>query len=156
MTDNIIINIDYDEGDQSTYRAVTVGDRRFETGDPVRDFANASKYANAHFEWVGLSSTCDSFVIDGDLYRWVEDSMLGEIITQNNNSAAMQWAQTNVIDTATAARLTGLAPKTIAQACRNGQIARAWKGCAESRVWLMFREELTAWRDRTRQYERKD
>lgn len=79
--ESCILHIDYDEFEQSTYRAVAIGDRRFETGDPVVDFRAAIQYARAHYAYVSLSSDCDNFVKDGDRFRWIEDDELGEIIT---------------------------------------------------------------------------
>jgi hypothetical protein len=145
-----IIHIDYDEGDQSTYRAVVVGDRIFQTGDPVVDFGNAAKYAHAHFEYVCLSSDCDNFVFDGDLYRWRTDSLLGEIITHKDEFK--QWARANVLTTTSAAAHTGLKSVTIRGAINRGELAAFRFG--DTGPWCIFRDDLIAWRDACRKYER--
>lgn len=82
----VIIGIDYDEGDQSTYRAVTAiyirtGDGedatlRYETGDVVADFEKAIAEAVKETTEIMLSSSADSFVMDGDGYRFNEMDMI--------------------------------------------------------------------------------
>lgn len=83
-----IIGIDYDEyvegGVMDTYRGVTVSksvgvDSKvevFNTGDPVRDFANALSSARRYPSPVMLSSSCDHFVNDSEDYEWDKDEMI--------------------------------------------------------------------------------
>lgn len=70
------ISIDYDEGDQATYRAVEVAVReekpvRFETCDPVSDWKSAIHHAaNSECDFILFSSSVDHFTMDGDRFKW--------------------------------------------------------------------------------------
>jgi len=92
--DSLFVSIDYDDGEQDTYRAVTVdfnGDiKRFETGDPVKDYRDAMQFCNANREdviGVMCSSSVDHFTMDGDNYKWIEQDgreYLEKNIVENN------------------------------------------------------------------------
>lgn len=76
MLNRAWMTIDYDEGDQSTYKAVTVKIRdgkevRFSTGDPVADWKSALRHAaDESVDMVLFSSSVDHFVMDGDGFQW--------------------------------------------------------------------------------------
>lgn len=83
MNDTVVISIDYDEGDQSTYRGVVAffGERRLEFRDhldPVKDFARAIQEVSniKGVEYIMLSSSCDHFVMDGNQYRFNDHEMI--------------------------------------------------------------------------------
>jgi len=84
----MIIEIDYDEGDASTYRAVVAiseagDDYRFESGDVVKDFRNAAVFANGKDEYyTAYSSSTDQFVLDGDDYIWQITVEYGSLIVR--------------------------------------------------------------------------
>lgn len=66
----LILGIDYDEFDENSYKAATVSDgTRFETGDPVKDFEDASRYAWENAAQVMCSSSVGHFVWDVPGYR---------------------------------------------------------------------------------------
>ena len=89
---NYHMSIDYDEGDQASYRAVDVSiskldgkgkwrnrkGARFETGDVVADWRAAVKWVAGRLDEdddvVLQSSSCDHFTMDGDDYGWTADS----------------------------------------------------------------------------------
>lgn len=82
MIINTFISIDYVEGEAGTYRACVVagpGDfmRRFETGDPVKDFAEAVTFGEKHARENGVQfmtlSSIDHFVQDDPGYVWSQD-----------------------------------------------------------------------------------
>jgi hypothetical protein len=80
-----IISIDYDEGNQSSYRAVVLKagsvTKRFETGYPDLDFPAAIMTARKELMTpILLSSSCDQFVHDGTRFGWRVDEFYGEII----------------------------------------------------------------------------
>lgn len=89
----LFLNIDYDDGDQSTYRAMevhvtvhnaknaknrkdTVKVFKFNSGDPAVDYINAIKkmaeYPSTRIISKMFSSSVDHFVMDGDKYKWAE------------------------------------------------------------------------------------
>lgn len=81
------ISIDYDEGDQSSYRSinVTFGKRTkvFRSGNPVADWKVAAQFINqANIYPVLFSSSCDNFVMDGDAYMWIDDPNKGCSLVQ--------------------------------------------------------------------------
>lgn len=84
MPPMVIIGIDYDEGDQSTYRGVDahyVGAEEdrvvlYATGDPVADFRKAIVDACNESAEIMISSSADAFALDGDGYRFDENDML--------------------------------------------------------------------------------
>lgn len=80
------LGIDYDEGEAASYRAVTVtdvygDDTRFETGDPVKDWAAAVAFSRSLVETgkaagCMMSSSTTHFVFDVPGYRYNEDDMI--------------------------------------------------------------------------------
>jgi hypothetical protein len=76
--DQSFIGIDFDEGDQSSYRAVTakIGlkgkEHRFETGDPIKDWKQAILFCADNASLVLFSSSVDHFVMDGEDYKFIE------------------------------------------------------------------------------------
>ena len=88
MAYSIFMDIDYDEGVPGTYRAVEVTvpfadatlAKRFETGDPVKDFFDAAVYSVEMEEKIGrpvmmLSSTTH-FTMDDPAYCWGDNGLL--------------------------------------------------------------------------------
>jgi hypothetical protein len=85
----VIIGIDYDEGDQSTYRAVTAtyigsGDsqdtvKRYAAGDAEADFEKAITEALEQTQDIMLSSSTDSFVMDGEQYKFSDQDMIVKV-----------------------------------------------------------------------------
>lgn len=87
-----VIAIDYDEGNQASYRGVTAHitddasktDETIEyrTNDPVADLKAACEEAQAlpGIAYIGCSSTVDSFVMDGSRYRFTADGLYEEVI----------------------------------------------------------------------------
>ena len=88
-TPNFHLAIDYDEGEQDTYRAVVLTipgghEFRFGTRDPAVDFKRAQMIAYAaQIKYPGaatmMSSSVDHFVMDGDRFRWNEHDEMVEI-----------------------------------------------------------------------------
>lgn len=73
----MIISIDYDEGNQESYRGVEIsgenGTHVFGTGHPELDYAMARIFCEIlSSEPIMLSSSCDHFVMDGDEFEWIE------------------------------------------------------------------------------------
>jgi hypothetical protein len=67
--ESVFISIDCDEPNQETYRAVCVGDIRFETGDFLIDWINHLKYLGSlEFNFVIHSSSVNHFLMDGSKY----------------------------------------------------------------------------------------
>jgi len=69
------LSIEYDEGDQSSYRAVKINvghtDTRFSTGDPVQDLRDARDYVLSHHGGECVESTSlIQFARDGDVYKF--------------------------------------------------------------------------------------
>lgn len=73
------ISIDYDEPDQSTYRAVVVKTsmpikiaKKFATGNPEVDFLAAHNWLikRKDMAMCMYSSSVDHFTMDGDDYEW--------------------------------------------------------------------------------------
>lgn len=67
-----IISIDYDEPKPETYRGVEIStrdnkDKRFDSGDFIKDWFNVIKYTNTEIEdgYVMYSSSVDHFIMDG-------------------------------------------------------------------------------------------
>lgn len=88
-TPNFHIAVDYDEGDQSTYRGVILtlpGGREFilYTRAPDVDYMRAHQIVHAaQVKHPGaramLSSSVDHFVMDGERFRWTEDALIEEV-----------------------------------------------------------------------------
>jgi hypothetical protein len=91
-TPNFHIAIDYDEGDQSTYRGVVLtlpGGREFTIYSRAPDvdylrvqqiiYAAQVKHPGAR---AMLSSSVDHFVMDGERFRWTDDSLIEEILPE--------------------------------------------------------------------------
>ena len=80
----MFLSIDYDEGDQASYRGVEVRFKdyptvRFETGDPVADWFAMTEFVNTIHDKtedtiVMFTSSCDHFVMDGHDYWWDDDT----------------------------------------------------------------------------------
>ena len=68
------INIDYDENTLEYY-GVTLGEERFATGDPVKDFADA-RNAATKYDIVMEGSSLTHFVFDVAGYRFDDDDNL--------------------------------------------------------------------------------
>ena len=82
-----LVNVDYDEGDQSTYRRIVAdlsnGDKvEFKTGDPIEDyraliaFLNEDREDGAVLNYVMYASSMDHFIADGDKYKYDEQGYL--------------------------------------------------------------------------------
>jgi len=101
----LFLNIDYDDGDQSSYKAIelhvstmTADSKKgkekvikFKSGDPAVDFINAIKkmaeYPSTRVISRGFSSSVDHFVMDGDNYKWAEFAKgLNQIVPKHINS----------------------------------------------------------------------
>ncbi|UTC29237.1 hypothetical protein BAMBUS_01550 [Brevundimonas phage vB_BpoS-Bambus] len=90
-TPNFHIAIDYDEGDQASYRGVVLtlpGGREFTyyTRSPDVDYLRAQQVAYAgQIKHPGfrtlLSSSVDHFVMDGERFRWTDDEMIEEVVS---------------------------------------------------------------------------
>ncbi len=74
---HVLLRIDYDEGDQSSYRGVVMSihdaSLRYMSGDPVKDSREAIKAVTLAGFPVICSSSYDHFVTDGDKFGWIED-----------------------------------------------------------------------------------
>ena len=91
-TPNFHIAINYDEGDQSTYRGVVLtlpGGREFTFYTRAPDVAYQRAHQIAYAAQIKhpgaralLSSSVDHFVMDGDRYRWTADEMIEEILPE--------------------------------------------------------------------------
>ena len=73
-----LVSIDYDEGDQSTYRGIEIR-IKIKTGNPVADFANARQFLTQLVEDGDLddflyTSSVDHFVMYCAGYRWALES----------------------------------------------------------------------------------
>ena len=83
----VIIGIDYNEGDQTSYRGVKVSTdkstKTFYTGNIEYDFMEARVYCDDIKADVYLSSSCDNFIMDGNRYCW-EYTNFGSIIKNCN------------------------------------------------------------------------
>jgi len=80
------VAIDYDEFDQSSYRAVKISTavgqpfEAFATGDPCVDFADALKWAHKQgCKQVVYSSSVDDFLNDGDQYRYDDSNLIARV-----------------------------------------------------------------------------
>ena len=74
-------------------------------------------------------------------------TIFGQAIMNNK-----YYARLNVLDTAAAAHVLGLSAVTIRGAILRGEFP-AWKPDG-SKVWLMFRDDVEAWRASRRKYQR--
>jgi hypothetical protein len=61
------------------------------------------------------------------------------------------WSQANVLNIPAAAEYCGVERSYVRRACIQGKIANAWKPFG-SGAWLMFKDDLIAWRKNTRKY----
>lgn len=84
------LSIDYEEGDQSTYRAVELRVRQGEvvircaSADPVKDWERVVYLADLlrreeQVDVVMFSSSCDHFVMDGESFCFDENEMIQRI-----------------------------------------------------------------------------
>jgi len=96
----MIIHIDYNEGDQDTYQSVSISfyDKGgykepvvFATGDPVKDFSDAVRWTFQNGAEVYLSSSCDSFVYDGDRYGWKRTEDLGDVLYRRTDEEISRY-----------------------------------------------------------------
>lgn len=74
----VVCAIDYDEGDQSSYRAVCLDKMRFATGDPEQDYQDAMQYYIHQYpdKILLFSSSVDNFAMDGDQFTFNEDEYI--------------------------------------------------------------------------------
>lgn len=66
----MVIGIQYNESDPSTYEGVRLGEKIFQSGNFVKDWYDAKKYYLDHHseEPLAGSSTVDHFIMDGAEY----------------------------------------------------------------------------------------
>jgi hypothetical protein len=75
--------IDFDEGNQSTYRAVYIypekEETRFASGNPVKDFNDALKYCRDNNISIPYSSSIENFLMDGESFGYTTHNKLKKI-----------------------------------------------------------------------------
>jgi hypothetical protein len=73
------VSIDYDEGVDNSYRAVTIScDNevvKFDTGNPVKDWNDAMEYVSG-YSYVIYTSSCDHFVFDNSYHYDENDNLV--------------------------------------------------------------------------------
>ena len=75
---NIFINIDYDDENQSSYNGIIASykDEKvvFNTNDPTIDYIDMLKWAaEKNFEFITFSSSVDHFMMDGNDNKFISD-----------------------------------------------------------------------------------
>jgi hypothetical protein len=128
--------------------------------DPI-SCEKIGRWDGQHTMFVTLDVPFDFFTSLGGKHQIYHIAMSAISIAVINKAAnelssdEAEWAKSNIVDTTTAAARCGVDASAIRRACSQGEIVNAWKPSPTSRVWLMFWDDVQAWRKTRRKYTRK-